>query len=323
MSPIRRSFRIAAVVGALIPALPAAAADKVHVVTSVAPITNIVANVGGQRTEVRGIVPEGTNSHTFEPAPSDAKVLRQADLIVMNGLHLELPTIKLAEKVKDPTTPILTLGDHTISKEDWKYDFSFPKDEGHPNPHLWPNIALAMRYAEIARDALIQLDPEHADEYYANTTNYLAKLSKLDSAIFECVKSIPEQNRKLVTYHDSYAYFAPRYGMKVVGAIQPSDFSEPTPREVIRIIKQLREENVPAVFGSEVFPSRVLEQIAKEADAAYIDDLADDDLPGGVDDPDHTFIGMMKQNMVFLTEALKGDPDCVAGVDATNIDALK
>jgi len=111
--------------------------------------------------------------------------------------------------------------------------------------------------------------------------------------------------------------------MKVVGAIQPSDFSEPTPREVIRIIKQLREENVPAVFGSEVFPSRVLEQIAKEADAAYIDDLADDDLPGGVDDPDHTFIGMMKQNMVFLTEALKGDPDCVAGVDATNIDALK
>lgn len=301
--------------------LPAMA--ELQVVTSVAPITNIVTNVGGRHVQVTGIVPEGVNSHTFEPAPSDAKVLRQADLIVMNGLHLELPTIKLAEKVKKAGTPILQLGDNTVSKAQWKFDFSFPEAEGHPNPHLWPNIALAMRYAEVTRDALVALDPERADDYYANTTDYLAKLAKLDAAIFDCVKSIPKANRKLVTYHDSYAYFAPRYGMTVVGAIQPSDFSEPTPREVIRIIKQLRKENVPAVFGSEVFPSRVLEQIAKEAGARYIDDLADDDLPGESDDARHTFIGMMKQNMEIMTQALGGDPRCVADIDVTNVAALK
>lgn len=296
-----------------------ASSDRLNIVTTVAPITNIVANVGGNRIDVRGVVPEGVNSHTFEPAPSDAKVLSKADLIIMNGLHLELPTEKLALKVKKADTHILSLGDATIGEEDWKFDFSFPKEAGHPNPHLWPNIALSMRYAEVTRDALVAIDPDHKDDYYANTTAYLAKLSKLDAAIFECVVSIPAANRKLVTYHDSYAYFAPRYGMKVVGAIQPSDFAEPTPREVVRIIKQLRAENVPAVFGSEVFPSKTLEQIAREAKATFIDELADDDLPGDINDDNHTFIGMMVNNMQTMTKALGGNPGCVADIDVANV----
>lgn len=294
-------------------------ANELTVVTSVAPVTNIVANVGAGHTKVIGIVPEGVNSHTFEPAPSDAKTLRSADLIIMNGLHLELPTIALAESVKKSSTPILKLGDNTIGKSDWKFDFSFPEEDGNPNPHLWPNVALAMRYAEVTRDALVAIDPKHKDDYYANTTAYLAKLSKLDSAIFECVASIPKKNRKLVTYHDSYAYFAPRYGMTVIGAIQPSDFSEPSPKEVVRMIKQLRTENVPAVFGSEVFPSKVLEQIAKESGAQFIDELADDDLPGERGDANHTFIGMMANNMRIMTKALGGSPACVDHIDVTDI----
>ncbi len=301
--------------------LPWALAEKsaIQVVTSVAPITNIVENVGGRHIVVRGIVPEGVNSHTFEPAPSDVKYLHEADLIIMNGLHLELPTIKLANKVKKKTTAIIQLGDLSLPQQEWKFDFSFPVESGHPNPHLWPNIALAMRYAELTRDVLSQLDPEHKTQYAKNTVNYLAKLSQLDAAIFQCVQSIPEANRKLVTYHDSYAYFAPRYGMTVVGAIQPSDFAEPTPKEVIRIIKQLRRENIPAVFGSEVFPSKTLSQIAKEAGAKYIDELSDDDLPGDKAAPEHTFLGMMKQNMVVMTNALGGDSACVSSIDVTDL----
>lgn len=295
------------------------AGNNINVVTTVAPITNIVANVGGDNITVTGIVPEGVNSHTFEPAPSDAKILKHADLIIMNGLHLELPTAELARKVRGPNANILKLGDNTVSKTDWQFDFSFPEESGHPNPHLWPNISLAMRYAEITRDALVKLDPKNRESYFANTTAYLAKLSKLDAAIFDCVKSIPQNNRKLLTYHDSYAYFAPRYGMKVIGAIQPSDFSEPTPKEIIRIIKQLRKENIPAIFGSVVFPSKIVDQIAKEAGAKVIDELADDDLPGDVGDPNHTFIGMMVNNMKVMTRALGGNPECVAGIDATNV----
>ena len=289
---------------------------KPTVVTTVAPITNMVRNIGAGYVDVTGIVPDGTDSHTFEPVPTDAKLLASADLIIVNGLDLELPTVKLAEKVKAKQTLILQLGNRALPKEDWRYDFSFPREHGHPNPHLWPNIALAMRYAEIIRDGLIGLDPAHAEGYIANSQVYLSKLHKLDEAISECVRTIPEKNRKLVTYHDSFAYFAPRYGMKVVAAIQPSDFSEPRPRDVVRIIKQIKEEKVPAIFGSEVFPSKVMEQISRETGVKFVDQLSDDELPAS---PRNSFIGMMADNMTTMAEALGGNPDCMANVDTSNI----
>lgn len=283
---------------------------KVKVVTSVAPITNMVRNVGGAHVEVTGIVPDGMDSHTFEPAPSDAKLLSHANIIIINGLGLETSTVKLANKVKNPQTAIISLGDLAIPRSERVFEF------GHMNPHAWPNIALSMRYAEVVRDALIKIDPAHRDSYIANTTAYLEKLKKLDVATFECVKSIPEKNRKLVTYHDSFAYFAPRYGMKIIAAIQPSDFSEPSPREIIRIIEQLRKEKVPAIFGSEVFPSKTMEQIARETGVKFIDQLSDDELPAP---PKNSFIGMMANNLVIMTEALGGNPACVASIDASNI----
>lgn len=290
--------------------------DKPNVVTTVSPITNIVQNIGGIHIRVTGIVPGGVDSHTFEPVPSDIKTLQAADLIVMNGLDLELPTLILAEKVKKATASILQLGNRALKEEDWRYDFSFPREHGHPNPHVWLNIALVMRYAEIVKDQLIAMDPANTASYQQNTAIYLAKLQKLDEAIFKCVESIPENNRKLVTYHDSFAYFAPRYGMTVIAAIQPSDFSEPGPQEVISIIKQIRETGVPAIFGSEVFPSKVMAQIARESKAKFVDQLSDDALPAA---PNHSFIGMMVHNMTIMTEALGGNPTCVANIDASNI----
>lgn len=295
----------------------AEAGGRLTVVATVAPITNIVQNVGGKYVKVSGIVPDGTDSHTFEPTPADAKMLSTADIIVVNGLHLELPTVKLAEKVKKRQTPIIHLGERALRKADWKFDFSFPKEKGHPNPHLWPNIALAIRYAEITRDSLAARDPANRAGYAANAAAFVAKLQKLDAVIFACVKSIPEKNRKLVTYHDSFAYFAPRYGMKVIAAIQPSDFAEPSPRDVIGIIEQLRREKVPAIFGSEVFPSKVLEQIARETRVKFVDQLADDELPPP---PRNSFIGMMANNMAIMAEALGGNPGCVAQVDAGNVE---
>jgi len=289
---------------------------KLNIVTTVSPITNMVQNIGGTHVNVTGIVPDGTDSHTFEPIPSDIKILQAADIIIVNGLDLELPTLILAEKVRNPNTRILQLGNHALKEEDWQYDFSFPREHGHPNPHLWLNIELVMRYAEIIKENLIAFDPVNKKSYQENTTIYLAKLQKLDQAIFKCVETIPQNNRKLVTYHDSFAYFAPRYGMTVIAAIQPSNFSEPGPQEVISIIKQIRKTAVPAIFGSEVFPSKVMEQIAHEANVKFIDQLSDDELPAP---PNHSFIGMMTSNMIIMTEALGGNPTCMANIDASNI----
>ena len=124
------------------------------------------------------------------------------------------------------------------------------------------------------------MDAPNADYYRQNTERFRARIDALDKAIMATVATIPEQNRKLLTYHDSFAYFAPRYGFEVIGAIQPSDFAEPSPREVAALIDQIKANGVPAIFGSEVFPSPVLEQIGRETGVRYFDTLRDDDPPG-------------------------------------------
>lgn len=292
---------------------------KLNVVTTVSPITNIVYNIGGNRINLAGIVPEGTNSHTFEPAPSDAKNLAQADLIFINGLDLEIPSLRLAEANKKDMAEIIMLGEQTVTPADYAYDFSFPKEGGRPNPHLWTNPRHALRYAEIAREALVEYDPANAGYYGQNYEDFKARLEALDEVIQDTINTIPAENRKLLTYHDSWAYFAPRYGMTVIGAIQPADFAEPSAREMADLIKQLRAENVPAIFGSEVFPSPVLDQIAREAGVAYIDTLRDDDLPGQPGDPNHSYLGLMVENVRIMATALGGRPDLIADFDPSNV----
>lgn len=294
-------------------------AQVLNVVSTVSPVTNLIYNIGGDRIRLIGIVPEGVNSHTFEPAPSDARLLADADIIFINGLALEEPTLRLAEANKADDAEIVLLGDLTIEPSQYIYDFSFPEEDGKPNPHLWPNPFLALRYAEIVRDKLSELDPANADYFSANYAALEERINALDEAIRATIATIPEENRRLLTYHDSWAYFAPDYGMTVIGAIQPADFSEPSAREVADLILQLREQQLPAIFGSEVFPSPVLEQIAAEAGAVFVDTLSDDDLPGAPGDDNHSYIGMMVENLQTMAEALGGDPSVIADFDTSNI----
>lgn len=285
-----------------------------NVATTVAPISSITRNIGGALINLRGVVPDGTNSHTFEPAPSDAVIFAAADLVFVNGLQLELPTMDLAKANLKAEAEIVALGDQTITPDQYVFDFSFPQDRGRPNPHLWMNPVLAGKYAELIQGKLAARDPANAHAYMRNLTAYVALLNRLDAAIMNASATVPEQNRKLLTYHDSYAYFAPRYGFTVIGAAQPSDFAEPSAKDVARLIDQIKEAGVPAVFGSEVFPSAVLEQIAREAGARYIDKLRDDDPPGEPGDPDHTYVGMMLANMNLIIPALGGTAEALAGI---------
>jgi ABC-type Zn uptake system ZnuABC Zn-binding protein ZnuA len=291
------------------------AADKLKIVTTVAPITSILENVAGEKANVTGVIPEGTNSHTFEPAPSDSKLLSSADLVIFNGLDLETPTLGLAQANLKQGAAIYSLGDKTINADQYIYDFSFPREQGHPNPHLWLNPEYAMRYATLVRDELIRRDAKNQSAYEQNAAQFLNKLEALDRAIKEAIDTIPPGNRRLLTYHDSWPYFARRYGFQVIGAVQPSDFTDPSPKEVMRLIDQIRKERVPAVFGSEVFPSPVLEQIAKEAKSRYIDKLRDDVLPGKPGDPQHSYIGMMIEDITIMVEALGGSAEALKKID--------
>jgi ABC-type Zn uptake system ZnuABC Zn-binding protein ZnuA len=170
------------------------------------------------------------------------------------------------------------------------------------------DVKYALRYAELIRDWFSEMDPPNATDYAANFAAYKARLDQLDGLIRQGVASVPEANRKLLTYHDSWAYWAREYGFKVIGAVQASDFSDPSPQEVANLIDQIKAENVPAVFGSEVFPSPVLEQIAKESGAKFVDELRDDEPPGDQNAPEHTYLGMVKNDMEVMIGALGGDP---------------
>ena len=289
--------------------------DELLVVTTVAPLRNIIEEVGGDRITVVALVPEGTNSHTFDPPPSAVGELEKADLIIINGLNLELPTLELAEANASDDIPIVLLGNLAVSPDEYVFDFSFPEEDGNPNPHLWTAPHLAVEYAEIVRGELSKVDPEGADYYAANAGRFIARLWELDEAIAEATATIPEAHRKLITYHDSFPYFAPRYGLEIIGAIQPSDFSEPAPREVAELIRQIRDAGVPAIFGSEVFPSEVLETIATEAGAVQVSTLSDDDLPGMPGDPENTLVGMMVQNVQTMVAVLGGDASALDGFD--------
>ena len=298
---------------------PVAPGTRLRISSTVAPITSIVANVSGGLADITGLVPEGTNSHTFEPAPSVAATLATTDVLFANGLVLEEPTKDLALENLPEGAALCELGTAILPVADYIYDFSFPLEGGKPNPHLWTNPPMAKQYAELVRDVLVRMDPANATAYRTNAAAYAARLDALDAAMVTATATVPEAQRKLLTYHDAYAYFAKTYGWSVIGTIQPSSFDEPTAKEVADLIRQVRDAGVPAIFGSEVFPSPVLEQIGKEAGVAYVDVLRDDDLPGEPGDPDHSFLGLMQFDYITMVEALGGDAAALAAVDVSDV----
>jgi len=297
---------------------PSATDDgRLTIATTVAPITSIVANIVGDRAEVVGIVPEGTNSHTFEPRPSVAELLSEADVVYINGLVLEEPTRDLAEQNLKDGAEILELGTLTLPESEYLFDFSFPREEGKPNPHLWTDPTLARRYAEIVKDDMSARDPVNAGYYTDNYTKFSALIDEFDKVMRTSFATIPK--RDLLTYHDAYAYFARTYGWNVIGAIQVSDFEDPTASEVAGLIDQVRAQGVPAIFGSEVFPSPVLEQIGREAGVKYVDVLRDDDLPGRPGATEHSWLGLMRFDYITMTEALGGDASALRAFELRNV----
>lgn len=285
-----------------------AADNRPLIATTVAPITSIAASIAGDRARIEGIVPEGTNSHTFEPSPQIAKLLSDADLILVNGLKLEDPTIKMAQSNKKESTEIVEIGTVVLPESDYLYDFSFPEEEGKPNPHLWTDPSYAIKYAAVIRDELTKLDPENETYYADNFAKFEQQATELSDALTADQQSVPAGNLKLLTYHDAYAYFAKNYGWTVIGALQPNDFADPAPSEVARLIEQVKAENVTTIFGSEVFPSAVLEEVGRATGARYEDTLRDDDLPGAPGDAEHSWMGLMKYNYRTMISGLGGTP---------------
>jgi ABC-type Zn uptake system ZnuABC Zn-binding protein ZnuA len=298
---------------------PDAKEAQITIVSTVAPITSIVANIAGDRARIEGVVPEGTNSHTFEPPPQVSRVMEDADVVFVNGLQLEEPTFELAEENAPDDAVIVKLGDEVLPESDYLYDFSFPEEDGKPNPHLWTDPTYAIEYAGVIKDTLVEQDTKNAAYYEQNHEKFVAKATALSDALKADQATIPAGKKQLLTYHDAYAYFAKTYGWEVIGAVQPSNFEDPQPKEIARIIDQVRERDVPVVFGSEVFPSKVLEQIAEETGARYEDTLRDDDLPGEPGGPQHSWLGLMRYDYVTMIKGLGGTTKALDALDVADV----
>lgn len=287
------------------------------IATTVSPITSIASAIAGDKARVEGIVPEGTNSHTFEPEPSVAKLLSDADIVFVNGLKLEDPTAELARANMKSGADLVEIGTSVISESDYIYDFSFPKEEGKPNPHLWTDPLYAIKYAAVIRDELSKQDSANAAYYSANYDVFAAQATALADALRADQATVPAGSLKLLTYHDAYAYFAKDFGWQVIGALQPKNFEDPSPAEVAALIDQVKAQKVPVIFGSEVFPSKVLEEIGSATGARYEDSLRDDDLPGAPGETDHSWLGLMKYDYTTMIRALGGTTTNLDAVDIT------
>lgn len=315
---------------------------RLQVMAKLAPLADLASQVAADRGEVHVLVPRGADSHTFEPRPVDARRLAGIDVVFLNGLGLNASLVRLVEANAPEDTPIIRLAEQALEEGELVHDHVHDDEgdgpththdggddvgegdvPGHthgddgagPNPHAWLSVEVAIRYVEVIADALGRVDPDHEHTYRDNAAVYIDQLRDLDEAIDEAVATIPTEDRKLVTFHDSWSYFADRYGLERVAAVQPADFSQPSAAELRRIIDQIRDEDIPAVFGSEVFPSDVLQVISEETGARYVADLADDDLPGSPGDREHSYIGMMVRNATIIVEALGGDTSALEQLD--------
>jgi ABC-type Zn uptake system ZnuABC Zn-binding protein ZnuA len=318
-------FALCAMVGSLLAACggdsgsessrsPAAEAGFTIVVSD-RPIADLVERVAGTRADVVSIVPLGANGHTYEPVPSNAQELSRADVYIENGLGLNDVVSAFAEANYPSGTPHYELSE--VIPPDEVLATDTPEAiaaHGHAhsfNAHFWPDPNYARLYTNRIVEILSAHDPEGTAGYQERGSALATSLGQLDAAFRAALSTIPASNRKLVVYHDSWSYFGRRYNLPVVGAIQPTDFSEPSAAELRATIDQVRAQGVPAFFGSEVFPSDVLDAIQAESGARYVADLSDDKLPGEPGSPEHSYAGMMIENTRTIVTALGGDPSAL------------
>lgn len=287
------------------------------------PYVDLVEQIGGDRVEVRAVVPAGVDGHTYEPTPGDVRNVADADVVVMPGAAVNAKVTDMVRGNVTDGAQVIDLNSIVVSDDETIYTDAHTHGDGpshghEPNPHTWTNIPFMIDKASAVADSLIAADPDGTDTYTVNRDSYVAELQALDAATRTALETIPEEDRTLVVYHDSWSYFAKNYGFEVMGALQAVDFSEPSAAEMRNMVGQVQSAGVSGFFGSTVFPTSVLEQVASESDVDYVGNLSDDALPGEPGDPEHTYIGMMVDNVRTIVDGLGGDSSALDPVDPAN-----
>jgi ABC-type Zn uptake system ZnuABC Zn-binding protein ZnuA len=292
------AFLLVAVVGCNASATPARP-GLLTVVTTTTVFADLVQQVGGNRVTVHALVPRGADVHTFDPAPSDAQAISAARLIVMNGLGLDDWLTGVIRDAGAGDTPLLRLGNSLPDAQ----LITAPADEGGAvNPHLWMDVAYARGYVALIADQLSQVDPSGTAAYQSNLATYDAALASLDSSIRAQFAELPPDNRRVVSFHDAFPYFARAYGLEIVGVVVPAPGQDPSAGQIAALIQAIRASHVKAVLAEAQFDDRLAQTIAAETGTTIVKNLYDDSVGAA---PADSYTGIMQWDTQQLLEALK------------------
>ena len=288
------------------------------VVVSFSVLGDIVENIVGDAATVKTFVGPDSDAHAYEPTPQDAVALEQATAVVTIGLGFEpwLDEIYAASGSKSPVIvssaalkPIKVdpaAGGHA-DEEGHAEEEAHAGDAEELDPHVWHDAQNVITMVETIRDGLIAAMPDQAETFRANSTRYIAELQQLNTEIVTMVDSIPAERRKLVTNHETFGYFAQRYGFVVVGTVLgvSTEGNDPSATEIVALTAAIRESAVPTIFIENMSNSSVIDNVAAEAGVTIAPALYTDAL-GSKDSNGATYLNMMRYNMSTIKTALQG-----------------
>ncbi|MBK9082734.1 MAG: metal ABC transporter substrate-binding protein [Rhizobiales bacterium] len=289
--PTRR-LTLALVLACAVNVVPAFAAERIKVVASFSILADLVRQVGGERVSVTTLVGANADAHVYSPSPADAVRVRQADLVVINGLGFEGWADRLVRAVAYEKARLVA-----------SQGISALRSGGGIDPHAWQDVANTKRYVANIRDALAEIDPAGRAEYAARATAYSARLDALDGEIRALVAAIPPDRRKAITSHEAFSYFGDAYGIVFHSPQGVSTESEPGAAQVAALIRQIKAESIKAVFIENMSDPRLVTQIAKETGAKLGGRLYSDALSSG--GPAGTYVDMMRHNARAIARALQ------------------
>lgn len=283
--------------------------NKILVMTSVYPMAEFTQQVGGDRVEVRGMVPSGTEPHAWEPTSEKLRELYQAKLFVYSGGGMEPWADKIKESIKDKKIMVLEAGAGLFSAEEDHLEHADDPhnhdthDHGSSDPHIWLDPILASKQVAAIRDALIEVDPAGEDVYKKNAASYIAELEQLDRDFMTMRKNIVHKN--FVTTHKAFSYLAKRYDLEQVGIMGITPGVEPTPAEIAKFIKFIIMHDIKYIFAEPLITSKVTGTLLE---ATGIKVLVLDPLEGldknSVASKDN-YLTIMKRNLANLKTALE------------------
>ena len=277
--------------------------SKLQVVATTTIVGDVVANIGGDVIDLAVLLPIGTDPHGFEPTPQDIAKVAEADLLIMNGAGLEQFMDRLLENAGGDVTVIDA--SRGIELIPIAIENTSDEETSKGDPHTWMDPNNVMIWTKNISQALIQADPDHEAVYTANAQQYINKLKELDAWIQENVAEVPEGNRKLVTDHAMFGYFAKRYGFEQIGAVFPgfSTMTEPSAQDIAALEDAIQSYGVKAIFVGNTINPNLAKQIAKDTGVQlvtiYTGSLSEAGGEAG------TYLDYMRYNVSAITNALK------------------